>query len=441
VTDGPFAEAREQLGGLLLLEAKDMPHAIERMSKHPGPERLSSSRASLLASSSATPARIVVDPFRPGFDNRTQLAIRSATMAGRRPKESARRTDAVELGIFMEEARPDVSAADAFREKLDLAQAADAWGVHGVWLGEIHFSPGRSVCSVPNVVGAAIATTTRRIRVGTAVQVLPLHHPLRIAEEVATLDQLSEGRVDFGVGRSTSPRAYDVLGIPYEESQARFREALDVIVQAWKGEPFSYAGQFYRFDNVAVSPPPYQTPHPPIRMAATTPETFPLVGAMGLHIWVGLRGMDIPELQRHVAAYRRAWHDAGHAGAPDVYLRIPIYAAPTDQEALDEPRESIIHYIRRQADVQLAGAGRDAVANAHRRTQAERMRAMSYEDILQTRVAFGSPGRLIERLAELREALDLKCIVAELNPGALIPVDRVKRTLRILTHQVMPALS
>lgn len=346
----------------------------------------------------------------------------------------------MDLGIFMEEVRLGVSTGDAFREKLDLAQAADAWGVHGVWLGEIHFSPERSVCSAPTVVGAAIATTTRHIRVGTAVHVLPLHHPLRIAEEVATLDQLSDGRVDFGVGRSTTPRAYDILGVPYEESQARFREALDVIVQAWKGEASSYAGQFYRFENVTVSPRPYQRPHPPIRMAATTPETFPLVGAMGLHLWVGLRGMDISELRRHVAAYRRAWHDAGHAGDPEVYLRIPIYAAPTDQEALDEPRESITQYIRRQAEVQRAGVGRDAVAHAHRQAQAERMRTMSYDDILQSRVAFGSPGRLIDRLAELREALEPDCIVAELNAGAIIPVDRVKRTLRILAHQVMPAL-
>jgi natural product biosynthesis luciferase-like monooxygenase protein len=346
----------------------------------------------------------------------------------------------VDLGIFMEEARPDVSIGASFREKLDLAQAADAWGVHGVWLGEIHFSPSRSVCSAPIVVGAAIATTTRHIRVGTAVQVLPLHHPLRIAEEVATLDQLSEGRVDFGVGRSTTPSAYDIFGIPYEESQARFREALDVIVQAWKGERFSYAGRFYRFENATISPRPYQTPHPPIRMAATTPETFPMVGAMGLHIWVGLRGMDIEELRQHVAAYRRAWRDAGHAGDPDVYLRIPIYAAPTDREALDEPRESITQYIRRQAEVQRAGVGRDAVAMAHRHAQAERMRTMSYEDIVKSRVAFGSAGHLIERLAELREALELTCIVAELNPGALIPADRVKRTLRILAHEVMPAL-
>jgi natural product biosynthesis luciferase-like monooxygenase protein len=345
------------------------------------------------------------------------------------------------LGIFMEEARPGVGAGAAFREKLDLARAADAWGVHGVWLGEIHFSPGRSVSSAPTVVGAAIATTTRHIRVGTAVHVLPLHHPLHIAEEVATLDQLSEGRADFGVGRSTTPRAYDVFGIPYEESQARFREALDVIRQAWKGEPFSYAGQFYRFENVAVAPRPYQTPHPPIRMAATTPETFPLVGAMGLHLWVGLRGMDIAELRRHLDAYRRAWREAGHPGDPDVYLRIPIYAAPTDQEALDEPRESITHYMQMQADVQRAGVGRDAVADAHRHAQAERMRAMAYDEILQSRVAFGSPGRLIERLAELREALGLNCIVAELNPGALIPVEHVKRTLRILSHQVLPALN
>lgn len=144
----------------------------------------------------------------------------------------------MDLGIFMEEARQDVPVSEVFREKLDLAQAADAWGVHGVWLGEIHFSPTRSVSSVPTVVGAAIAARTRRIRIGTAVHVIPLHHPLRIAEEVATLDQLSEGRADFGVGRSTLPRAYDVFGIPYEERPA----SNEVIAHAFGERPRSPAG-------------------------------------------------------------------------------------------------------------------------------------------------------------------------------------------------------
>src|SRR5206468_6660169 len=131
-------------------------------------------------------------------------------------------------------------------------------------------------------VASWIAARTRRLRVGTAVQLLPLNHALRVAGEVTTLDHLSQGRFDFGIGRSGSPRAYDALGVPYAESQERFFEALEIMLEAWKGEPFTYEGKFYRFVDAAVAPRPYRRPNPPIRMAATTPETTPTSARMGL---------------------------------------------------------------------------------------------------------------------------------------------------------------
>ncbi len=183
---------------------------------------------------------------------------------------------AMDFGIFMEfEIRRGGDQASAFREGFDLVDAAEAWGLDGVWLGEMHFTPTRSVLAAPIVVASSIATRTKRLRIGLAVQVLPLNNPLRIAEEAATVDHISEGRFDFGIGRSGFPRVYDMYGIPYAESQARFREALEIILEAWKGEPFSYAGEYYRFENATVAPRPYQLPHPPLRMAATTEETFP----------------------------------------------------------------------------------------------------------------------------------------------------------------------
>src|SRR5499427_10191765 len=226
----------------------------------------------------------------------------------------------MDFGLFLEfETRPTASQAVVFREGFELVDAAEAWGVDSVWLAEIHFTPARSVLSAPIAVASAIAARTKRLRVGLAVQVLPLNNPLRIAEEAATVDHISEGRFDFGIGRSGFPRVYDLYGVPYAESQARFREALEIILEAWKGEPFSYAGEFYRFENATVAPRPYQLPHPPLRMAATTEETFPKVGEMGLPIFVGLRGMDVSTLRHHVLAYRRAWRDAGHPGHGNVY--------------------------------------------------------------------------------------------------------------------------
>jgi len=345
------------------------------------------------------------------------------------------------FGIFLEERRQGTDDATAFRDTMELSDAAEAWGLDGVWLGEIHFNPVRSAHSAPLALASFIAARTRRVRIGTAVQVLPLAHPLRIAEEVATVDHLSEGRFDFGIGRSGSPRAYDALGVPYGESQARFEECLAVILEAWKGEPFSHSGKFYRFERAVVGPRTYQRPHPPLRMAANSPETFVLIGRMGLPIFVGLRDLGIPELRRHLAAYRAAWRAAGHPGEGDACLRLPIYIAPTEPEALEEPRANMEFFFRRHADIVRGGMGRADTGPAdRRRTKVEEIAGLTYDDILATRAVFGTAKTVIERLARLEDDLVLTGFVAELNPGGLLPMERMKRTLHALTHEVMPGL-
>jgi alkanesulfonate monooxygenase SsuD/methylene tetrahydromethanopterin reductase-like flavin-dependent oxidoreductase (luciferase family) len=345
------------------------------------------------------------------------------------------------FGLFIEESRRGADHVAGFREDFELVDAAEALGVDGVWLGEIHFNPDRSVMSAQMVVASSIATRTRRLRVGTAVNVLPLIHPLRIAEEAATVDHISGGRLDFGIGRSGAARSYKIYGVPYEESQARFLEALDIILKAWEGKPFSYHGRFYQFENAAISPRPLQQPHPPLRMAATTAETFLAVAKMGLPIFVGLRGMDIPELRECVTSYRAAWRDAGHAGEGDVYLRIPIFAGVTPAAAFDEPCETILYYFKRQAELTRAGMGFGDSGRADRRdAQAQRLAALSYEQILRTKVAFGTAGALVDRLREIGEELGLNGIVAELNPGGMLSMPQVLQSLRIIVDEVLPAL-
>jgi hypothetical protein len=175
-------------------------------------------------------------------------------------------------------------------------------------------------------------------------------------------------------------------------------------------------------------------------MAATTPETFPRVARLGLPIFVGLRGMSIPELAGHLRTYREAWRDAGHPGDGDVCLRIPVYAAPTEQAAEEEPHETITYYFQRQADLTRAPLGRPGTGPVERRvTQARQLSALSYREILDTKVAFGTAPRLIDRFGELRDQLQLTGIAAELNPGGLLPGAREMRSLQILTQQVMPA--
>ena len=343
------------------------------------------------------------------------------------------------FGIFLEERRRGVSEGATLRETLELADAGEAGGLDGVWLGEIHFNGGRSIQSAPLALASFMAARTRRIRVGIAVQVLPLGNPLRIAEEAATVDQLSEGRLDFGVGRSGSARTYDLLGVPYGESQARFLESLEIIRLAWKGQPFSYDGKFYRFQNVTVSPTPYQVPHPPLRMAANSPETFPQVARLGLPLFIGLRDLDIPAQRGHLRAYREAWREAGHPGEADIYLRIPVYAAPTEAAAREEPREAMTYFFERHVQLVQSGLGRGDTGPLDRRQiMADRIAGMPYEEVLKTRVAFGTAASLRERLGEIAEDLGLSGIVAELNPSGLLSLDQMRRTLDILTREVIP---
>src|SRR5437660_3568340 len=142
----------------------------------------------------------------------------------------------MEFGLFAEQTRRGASQDDAFRKMFALVDASEAWGLVVFWLAEMLINPTRSVLSGPLLVASSIVARTKRLCVGTAVQLLPLNHPLRVAGEVTTLDHLSHGRFHFGIGRSGSPRAYDALGVPYAETQERFFDALEIIVEPRKGQ-------------------------------------------------------------------------------------------------------------------------------------------------------------------------------------------------------------
>ena len=327
--------------------------------------------------------------------------------------------------------------ADAF-EEIDLAEEL---GLDTVWLGEMHFNPNRSVLSAPIIVATAIASRTKRLRTGMAVQVLPLIHPLRIAEETATVDQISEGRFELGVGRSGNVRAYDIMGIDYAESRERFQEALDIILQAWSGETFSYEGKYNTITNATLSPVPYQKPHPKIRIAASSEDSFGRIGRLGHPIFLGLRAMDVEDLKNNLEDYKAEWRAAGHPGdGGDINVRVPVYLAPSDAEAIEEPRDSIEAFFRRQRELFEYSLGRAGVEVAERRqARYEKLANSSYEDLLQTRVVFGSPERVIDRLSEFKETLGATGITAELNPGGFLPKEAVHRSLSLLTQEVMPA--
>jgi len=346
----------------------------------------------------------------------------------------------MEFGAFLEfPCREEQSEAEAFAEGFDLVAAAEAWGLDALWLAELHFSPGRSVLASPMTLAAAIAARTSRMKVGTAVQVLPLCNPLRIAEEAATVDQISRGRLIFGVGRSGFARSYEAYGVPYGESRERFAEALEIIVKAWTEPVCSYQGTFHSLQNVALSPKPFQRPHPPIRVAATSVDTYPTMGRLGYDLFVAVRLGTLSELAPNIRAYRAAYRAAGHAGEGRIFLRVPFYIAEDAERALAEPEESIIQFYRRlgtQFEDSAAGPGARAIEQ--RADRGQRLQSVSYEEALREKVIVGTPAMVIDRLRILREELGLDGILAELNCGGLVPQEGVRQTLRLLCEQVMP---
>jgi alkanesulfonate monooxygenase SsuD/methylene tetrahydromethanopterin reductase-like flavin-dependent oxidoreductase (luciferase family) len=346
----------------------------------------------------------------------------------------------MEFGMFHEfPCTTGKSHAQAFDEAFAEVDAAEQQGLDVIWLAELHAAPTRSVLAAPLTIASAIAARTKRIKIGTAVQVLPLCHPLRLAEEAATVDQISHGRLIFGVGRSGFPRTYEAYGIPYAESQERFAETLEIIERAWRDPVLTYVGKYHSFAGVPLTPKPYRPEGPEIRIAINSPDSFPAAGMQGYPIFVAVRLGTLSELAPNLKSYREAYQGAGHTGQPKVYLRLPLYLAETREQARAEPEESIMHFYRwlgGQLEASASSAGARAIEGRAERGQ--RLQAISYDEALRDKVVVGTPDMVIDRLVELREELGLDGILAEMNCGSLLPHERVLSSLRLLCEQVMP---
>jgi alkanesulfonate monooxygenase SsuD/methylene tetrahydromethanopterin reductase-like flavin-dependent oxidoreductase (luciferase family) len=347
----------------------------------------------------------------------------------------------MEFGLFTEfQAPAGRTDAAAFDESMAQMRLAEDLGYDAVWLAELHFQKDRSVLSSPLVIASALAVATQRVKIGIAVQVLPLSHPLRLAEDVATVDHLCKGRLEFGIGRSGLPAHYQGFNIPYAESRDRFLETLDILKKAWTLERFSHKGRYFEFNDVCVMPKPYQTPHPPIRMAATTKDTYALVGRMGFSLFVAPRTVAVSNLEQFIGGYHEGRTAAGLPGPGDVSVSMPAYVADTDRQARDEAEESTMHFFR---SIGRALAKSDAAAwtNEAREGRAQQLGKLTYDEILVQHAVFGSPEAVVDRLLELREKLGFTSFSGWMNPGGQIPNERVTRSMRLFAERVIPRLS
>ena len=337
----------------------------------------------------------------------------------------------MDFGMFtMYMVREGAPQIEAFREWMKLIELSEEVGLDSVWLGETHFRPQRAVLASPLVVAGAVTARTSRINVGIAVQVLPLANPVRVAEEAAMIDHMSEGRLVFGVGRSSFLESYLGYNIDYGESRGRYFESMEIILRAWGDEPFSFDGEFYSFQNVNVVPKPYQKPHPPIRVAVESVDTFRMIGSSGYPIFIRHQ-MDISQLQDLLGQYQEARHASGFEGPNDVILQIPAYVAETAERAFSEPQASTMRGRR----LVLEALGETADQEAY-----ERLKALSevpYEQVLH-RTAYGAPEAVVDRLRMYQEELGITGFSFDFNPGGQIPHELIVNSMRLFADRVAP---
>jgi alkanesulfonate monooxygenase SsuD/methylene tetrahydromethanopterin reductase-like flavin-dependent oxidoreductase (luciferase family) len=327
------------------------------------------------------------------------------------------------------------SEGQRYHDILAQIEFGDELGFDTAWLAEIHFFPDVSRLASPLTVLAAAAQRTKRIRLGTAVTLLPLHNPLKIAEEAATVDILSGGRLELGVGRGAAPSMFTAYNIPVEETRERFEEALTIIRQAWTSERLSYQGKYLRVQDVRVFPRPVQKPHPPIRIAANSPETYIIAGRLGLPIFATpLIAGSMDKLREYVKAHRESLP----AGVKqDVAVAFPVHVAASRTQARRECEPSLMHFFsfleQRRPDIQALPESYQAFQKA-----VDKLKGITYEEVENLGGVFGDPEYCAERVQNLQQEFHMNEFICYFNQGGLIDHAAVRRAMELFAKEVIP---
>ena len=333
----------------------------------------------------------------------------------------------------------------AIEEQLAQACHAEAVGFDSVWLTEHNFT-GEAVYCDPIPFASALAARTARVRIGFAVIQLALRHPIRLAVQLALLDNLSRGRLDVGVGRGTLYNEYEFVGygLRSDDSRERSAEALEMLTRAWTEEPFAFRGKFFQASFPALRPRVYQRPHPPIWRSVVTPASFGDCGRQGVPILTSRIPLGaIPERLR---LYEEGLVAGGHP-APmrerlrrDVAVWRHVYVAPSQAQAEDELAGTLAHTRRHMLAAREANNPQDyrvdpAVINPFNDPRVPEEDAVRFS--LATGALYGTPARVAEQVAELRDA-GVRHVLAQMSFGYLGHA-RIMDSMRRFGLEVMPA--
>lgn len=326
------------------------------------------------------------------------------------------------------------SERQRLQDIIDQIVLGDEVGFDTVWLGELHFGRRSSILASPLMVLAAAAQRTKSIRLGTAVSLLPLHNPMKMAEEAATADVLSGGRLEFGVGRGTAPIHYVGYNVPQEESRERFEEALEVILKAWTNERFSYHGKYFQAEDLSVVPKPLQKPHPPLRLAANSPDTFAIGGRLGLPIFSSPLINPPDKLREYLTVHREALPPGVRQ---DVALMFSVHVSDSRAKAREECEASLMNFFK-AAGERLRPLGEQTIKGYEAFQQAvAKLERATYEKVERMSV-FGDPDYCVERIRALHQEFHMDEFIGYFNQGGLVDHAIVKRSMELFAKEVAP---
>ena len=333
--------------------------------------------------------------------------------------------------------REHETEAEVYANTLDECRLAERLGFHTIWLAEHHFSTYGILPSLA-VLAAAVARETRRIRIGTAVVIAPFAHPLRIAEEWAMVDILSEGRLEFGLGRGYQPTEFRGLAVSMERTRERFDESYELIRRAWTEESCTFEGEFYQVRDLSVSPKPVQKPHPPLWTAAVSPDTYVRAAKRGLKIQTSPAFTPLDILGKSYAEYRQAWRESqGTDRGADICLNKIIHVADSSRQARDNMREPIRWFFQKQAGLIADETGVPPEQYRFYRRVRENLLSLADETALEDAAIVGDPEEVADKIRHHHEVLGVDFFMGAFSRGGL-PHEKVRRSLELFADKVMP---
>ncbi len=347
----------------------------------------------------------------------------------------------MEFGVlhFFEHPAGDKTEHRIFKEQLDTLRAAEELGFGYIWAPEHHFTE-YGFCASPMLTLAAMASVTKRVRLGSAVVVLPFNDPVRVAEEGAMVDLMSDGRLDLGVGRGFQPVEFSGFGVDQARSHEMFDESLQIIERAWTGQTVSFKGKHFEIEEHAVRPRPIQQPHPPIWLAAVNVPSFELAGLRGYNLLCTLvPGFHNLLTAEYLQTYRRALRSGGHdTGKKQIGALCMVYCADTTEQARQDFAGPVLWYFRMMEKYVSSQAGKPIEGYGEYEKVRRYAQTVDWDELLQTgSLVCGNPAHCIRQIEEMREQYGFTQLICWTRLAGL-DHRKVLRSMELFGGHVLP---